>query len=68
MELYSVGVARIMQTPVLVLFLHVFQTVDVFMESFREYLDSPTRFKSTLMPTGIAEGADIRLVEAINQR
>lgn len=30
------------------------------MTSFQEYLESPTRLKSTVMPTGIAEGADIR--------
>ena len=36
------------------------QTVEEFMQSFREYLEVPTRFKNTLMPTGAAEGADIR--------
>ena len=32
------------------------------MQNFRDYLESPTRLKGTLMPTGIAEGADIRSV------
>lgn len=30
------------------------------MDSFREYLDSPARLRCTLMPTGIAPGAELR--------
>ncbi len=30
------------------------------MKSFREYVESPTRFKKSLLPTEVAPEADIR--------
>ena len=36
------------------------QVVSNFMKGFREYLESPTRFKMSLLPTEAAAAADIR--------
>ncbi len=38
----------------------IFQVVSSFMKSFREYVESPTRFKKSLLPTEVAPEADIR--------